>query len=323
MLTSNDPLLALSDLSVRFTLRGSTFSAVRSLSLTIPRSTIVGLVGESGCGKSLTARAILRLPPQNASLSGQILFHGANLLDVPEEAMRALRGRHISMIFQEPQTALNPVLTVGHQAQEVLEIHRPDTKNAMRERVLELFSQVGIPNADLRYASYPHELSGGMRQRVMIAMSLLGDPELLLADEPTTALDATMRQQILFLLLEQSAARGMSILCISHDLDLVRSFAETVAVMYAGRLVEQASVAELFSHPLHPYTKGLLAASPSALKPGVRRLTTIPGAVPQLTAMPKGCPFAPRCSLASDPCRKDFPPRCGDASHAVYCWNPL
>ena len=313
-------LLDVNKLSVLFHGIGKHFFAVHDLSFSLASGEIFALVGESGCGKSLAARALLRLPPKNATLSGSVIFQGENLLTVSEESMRYVRGHQIAMIFQEPMTALNPVLTVGSQALEVLTTHSALRTQEAKERVIAMFSQVGIPNAEERYASYPHQLSGGMRQRVMIAMSLLCDPKLLLADEPTTALDATISQQIMDLILEESRSRGMAVLFISHNLDMVESFADHVGVMYAGRLVECAPRQDLFAHPRHPYTQGLLAASFSRLSQGATRVPTIAGAVPRLEEIPSACPFAPRCSRAEEMCLLEFPPLHKNGEHHWYCW---
>ena len=314
------PLLSLRDVSVTFPIGDKNVSAVRSLNLDIAPGSIACLVGESGCGKSLTARAILRLVPEQASIAGQIHFQGQDLLSLPEKAMNRLRGRHIAMVFQEPMTALNPVLTVGEQVAEMLRHHLRMSRREARERTIELFTAVGLPEAASRFDGYPHELSGGMRQRVLIAMALSCGPELLLADEPTTALDTTMQMQILQLIRRESEARGMAVLLISHDLGVVAQIAATTGVMYAGCLVEQARGRTLFEQPLHPYTRGLLHAAPGPHSQGLRRLPTIPGSVPQLSAMPPGCPFAPRCTEAMPKCREAMPPLTGDADHSVACW---
>ncbi|MBQ7617778.1 MAG: ABC transporter ATP-binding protein, partial [Desulfovibrio sp.] len=311
---SQPELLTLSDLSVSFQSMGRSLLAVNKVSFALRAKEIVGLVGESGCGKSLTARAILRLPPENASISGSIFFEGRDLLTLSEANLRALRGRELAMIFQEPMTALNPVLTVGEQASEVLTTHLKLSLAEAKEQVIAMFSQVGIPEAKSRYASFPHQLSGGMRQRVMIAMSLLCNPKVLLADEPTTALDATISLQILELIYQQSREREMAVLFISHDLDLVKSMADQVGVMYAGHLVEWAKTSELFVNPLHPYTRGLLASSPSRYQ-GTGPLPTIAGAVPSLLERPKGCPFAPRCSQSRGKCSWEVPSLLGDSEH--------
>ena len=315
--SETETLLRIEALSVSFASLGRRLYAVRDLTLSLQCGEIVALVGESGCGKSLLARAILALPPENARLDGRILFQESDLLSLPEECLRSLRGRQISMIFQEPMTALNPVLTCGHQAAEVLSSH---AQTNTRARVIEMFTRVGIPEAESRFDSYPHQLSGGMRQRVLIAMSLLCDPLLLLADEPTTALDVNISRQILALLVRESRARHMAVLFISHDLRTVATFADRVCVMYAGRLVEQASVSELFANPLHPYTRGLLNASQVSPRTAKKRLLTIPGAVPSLAAMPPGCPFAPRCPKVLDICREHFPAMRSFARHHVACF---
>ena len=230
-----------------------------------------------------------------------------------------MRGRHLAMIFQEPMTALNPVLTCGEQVAEVLQTHTQCSFEEAKEKTCALFTQVGIPDAVRRFASYPHQLSGGLRQRVLIAMALCCDPELLLADEPTTALDSTMCQQILELLLSQSKQRGMAVLLISHDLENVRAYADMVCVMYAGSIVEQAPTHEFFLNPKHPYTEGLLLASPRRIKSSVRRLPMIKGTVPSFANMPKGCPFAPRCSCALAVCHEELPELKNVDGHFVSC----
>lgn len=295
-------------------------AAVRDVSLDVPAAGITCLVGESGCGKSLTARAVLRLTPETAVLGGRILFGGEDMLALPPAALRAIRGRRAGMIFQEPMTSLNPVLRVGQQTAEPLRLHLGMGRAEARREVVRLFAQVGIPAPESRCDDYPHQLSGGMRQRVMIAMALACRPELLLADEPTTALDATIQGQILRLILTQSRERGMAVLLITHDLGVVAETADSVGVMYAGLLVERAPAPELFAHPLHPYTRGLMAAAPGRDSLGRSRLAAIPGSVPSLTAMPPGCPFAPRCPEAMPRCREAVPPAVDEAGHSVACW---
>jgi oligopeptide/dipeptide ABC transporter ATP-binding protein len=285
----------------------------------------MGLVGESGCGKSVTSLSIMRLvaPPGQVD-RGQVMFDGTDLLKLPSEAMRALRGDRISMIFQQPQSSLNPVWTVGRQITEVLEIHRDMTKAAARARTLELLQQVGIPDPARRFDSYPHEMSGGMAQRVMIAMALACEPELLIADEPTTALDVTIQAQILDLMRDLRDQTGTAIILITHDLGVVAEMCDQVAVMYAGEIVEHTDVNTLFKDPLHPYTRGLIGSIP--VVGDIRDdLAVIPGNVPNLIDLPAGCRFAPRCTtriaegvtLADEHHPALLPATPG---HAVRCW---
>lgn len=292
--------------------------AVRDISLTLPEASITCLVGESGCGKSLTARACMGLAPRKSELLGRVLWNNKNLLELSEREWKKLRGNRMAMIFQEPMTALNPVLKVGVQAAEPLRYHKGLGKAEAREKVTELFSQVGIPSPEERYELYPHELSGGMRQRVMIAMALSCEPEILLADEPTTALDATIQGQILAILEEQCSRRGMAVLLITHDLGVVARTAERVGVMYAGHLVEWGSVAEVLQNPAHPYTRGLMACDPARVEAGTR-LPVIAGTVPPLGAMPAGCPFHPRCPQATDICKREAPCQKSSGEHRVWC----
>ncbi|NPB09114.1 MAG: ABC transporter ATP-binding protein [Thermodesulfobacteria bacterium] len=291
---------------------------VEDVNLSVSRGEIVALVGESGCGKSLTGLSLLRLlPPGIVPFSGRIVFHHEDLLSLPEDELRRFRGGHLAMIFQDPMTALNPVFTVGFQIVEALELHRGLKGARAQEEAVRLLAEVGIPAPKERFFSYPHELSGGMRQRVMIAMALAGEPELLIADEPTTALDVTIQAQILELLRGLRESRGLSILLISHDLGVVAELADRVAVMYAGRLVEEAPVEELYQNPLHPYTRALLEALPT---PEKETLSAIPGRVPSPGERPPGCKFSDRCSLAQERCFREEPallPR-GDR-HLVRC----
>lgn len=312
--------LKLDNLSIAFAGKHGALRAVRSLNLTIPGAGTSCLVGESGCGKSLTCRAILRLTPETASLEGRILFDDQDLLAIPERQLRRIRGARIGMIFQEPMTSLNPVLTVGEQTAEPLRLHLHMGRREAREKVIELFRKVGIPSPETRYGEYPHQLSGGMRQRVMIAMALSCQPEILLADEPTTALDATIQGQILRLIAQESEERGMAVLLITHDLGVVAEVSAQVGVMYAGILAEYARTAELFANPLHPYTQGLIAAAPGPDSAGLKRLPTIPGAVPTLEEMPPGCPFQPRCNRALPICSQQPAPEKDIDSHRVACW---
>lgn len=317
---SDARVLDIASLSVNFPGKGRLLRAVRDLSLALPKAAITCLVGESGCGKSLTCRAILRLTPENAMLGGQIFFQGVNLLDLPEKQLRQIRGARIGMIFQEPMTSLNPVLCVGQQTAEPLRLHLGMSKKEARAEVERLFAQVGIPSPASRYSDYPHQLSGGMRQRVMIAMALSCRPALLLADEPVTALDATIQGQILRLILGQSRARSMAVLMITHDLGVVADVGDYVGVMYAGMMVEYASARELFTNPLHPYTKGLMASAPGKAAIHMDRLPAIPGTVPTLENMPPGCPFQPRCEYALPACAQESPVSKNFDGHRVSCW---
>jgi oligopeptide/dipeptide ABC transporter ATP-binding protein len=318
------PLLAIEDLSLGFRRRdGSVARVVDRLALTIGAGRIVGLVGESGCGKSVTARAIMRLLPTPPAVieSGRILLDGEDLLALDERAMRRVRGDQIGMVFQEPMTSLNPTLEIGFQVGEALRLHRKAGRGEIRKRVIEMLDLVGIGAAEWRLKQYPHELSGGLRQRVMIALALICHPRLLVADEPTTALDVTIQAQILELLHRLRDELGMAILLITHDLGVVADYADEVLVMYAGRVVERAPVERLFAAPRHPYTVGLLGAIPRLRGDG-GRLATIPGSVPAPGAMPAGCRFADRCPRRLERCRAEEPPLLDESGHAVACWNP-
>ncbi len=285
--------------------------AVRDVSLDLYPGESLCLVGESGCGKSLTALSILRLlpTPPIKIRSGTIEFQGRDLVSMDREGLRRIRGAHIGMVFQEPMTALNPVFTIGDQIAEAILVHasRGTRKRDVRSRVLDLLGQVGIPEPGRCYSSYPHQLSGGLRQRAMIAMALACNPEVLVADEPTTALDVTIQAQILDLLEELRQDRGLGLLLITHNLAVVAQVAQRVAIMYAGRIVEQAGVQELFDNPLHPYTQGLLDSVPYAPGGKAGRLRSIPGTVPRLGRFPEGCVFHPRCPSTMDVCRKAVP----------------
>lgn len=314
------PLLAINELEVGFPAAPETLFAVRNLNLVVEKGEIACLVGESGCGKSLTCKAILKLLPNNAIIGGDVLFNGENLLKLNEKQLCKVRGASIGMIFQEPMTSLNPVLTIGKQTAEPLRLHLNMSAKAAREKVIELFRQVGIPEPESRLNVYPHQLSGGLRQRVMIAMALSCSPALLLADEPTTALDVTVQGQILRLIASESRQRGMAVLLITHDLGVVADMADSVGVMYAGSLVEWAKAGELFTNPLHPYTKGLMNCAPGKDSADLERLPTIPGTVPHLDEMPPGCPFQPRCQYALPRCSTQFPPVILHESHKTACW---
>ena len=307
------PLLDVQNLQTHFGTPDGVVRAVEGLSFHIDPGETVAIVGESGCGKSVTSMSILRLvntPP--GKIAGHILFQGRDLLTVPDSEMRKLRGNDISMIFQEPMTSLNPVLTVGRQIGETLRLHQGMTAQQATQRSIEMLDLVGISAAPRRVREFPHQLSGGMRQRVMIAMALACNPKLLIADEPTTALDVTIQAQILDLMRDLKTRLGSAIMLITHDLGVVAEMAERVVVMYAGRKVEEAPVNDLFARPLHPYTRGLLGAVPrlgSSLESntGRTKLAEIPGLVPSLRQRIVGCPFAGRCPMATDYCREVAP----------------
>ena len=287
---------------------GRVTHAVDQVDLTVANGATLGLVGESGCGKSVTSLAIMGLlPRRSAEVTGTIRFDGFDLLDVPDETLRDLRGNRLAMIFQEPMTSLNPSLTVGDQIIETILRHRGGSRRQARERAIELLRRVHIPSPEKRIDEYPHKLSGGMRQRVMIAMALACDPRLLIADEPTTALDVTLQAQILDLMRELKAASNAAIILITHDLGVVAEVCDEVAVMYAGEIVERAPVDELFSNPQHPYTVGLLGSIPR-LDHRVAHLATIEGMVPNMTNPPMACRFAARCPFVTDICTKGPPP---------------
>ena len=317
------PLLAISNLSTHFETEDGTVKAVNQLNLEMTPGRVLGLVGESGCGKSMTALSVMRIvPPPGRVVAGTIWFQGRELLTLPEREMQRLRGRQIAMIFQEPMTALNPVLTVGEQVAEMLRHHLAMNRAEARSRTIELFQQVGIPSAADRYGAYPHQLSGGLRQRVMIAMAISCGPALIFADEPTTALDVTIQAQILALLRTLQQELGLSLVLISHDLGVIAETADEVAVMYAGQIVERTTTLELFREPLHPYTQGLLKSMPQRTSRDRRqRLAAIPGTVPKLSQLPTGCAFHPRCPVAVPRCQQEEPElKTLAPSHDVRCW---
>jgi len=317
-------LLELNDVSVRFQTDDGPVQAVDRVSWSLDSGEVLAVVGESGCGKSVSAMSVVRLLPPSAKVSGEARFDGRDLLGARDSELRAVRGREISFIFQEPMTSLNPALTVGRQIGEVLRRHLGMSGAQARDRTLELLDLVGIPAPQRRVGEYPHQLSGGMRQRVMIAMALACDPKVLIADEPTTALDVTIQAGILDLLRDVRERLGTAIVLITHDLGVVADIADRVVVMYAGRKVEEAPVHELFAHPQHPYTVGLLAALPQASNgSGRRRLQEIPGIVPSLPEPPRACTFAPRCPRADDRSRSEEPPL-GEVrpDHLVACFHP-
>jgi oligopeptide/dipeptide ABC transporter ATP-binding protein len=321
--SESDILLAVEGLTTRFFTDEGISLAVEGVSFQIPRGQTVALVGESGCGKTVTALSILRLisTPPGRIVAGSVRMDGTSLLDLPEAEMRSVRGNRISMIFQEPMTSLNPVFTLGDQIAEAVILHQKVRRKEALGRAAVMLRKVGIPDPESRLREYPHQMSGGMRQRVMIAMALVCGPKLLIADEPTTALDVTIQAQILDLLRSLQADLGMSLLLITHDLGVVAETAHHVAVMYAGRIVEEADVQVLFDGPLHPYTVGLFRSRPSLEYRGP--LAVIPGQVPSPLAVPPGCPFHPRCPLADGArCKTERPPLEPKApDHTAACWH--
>ncbi len=319
------PLLQVRDLAVTFGRRGQRpVHAVDQVSFDVRSGEHVGLVGESGSGKSVTSLAIMGLlPRRGVSVSGQVLFEGENLLRASESRMRNLRGREVAMVFQDPMTSLNPVVTVGIQITEVLRRHRDLDKSEARDRAAELLRTVGISDAGRRLREYPHQLSGGMRQRALIAMALACEPRLLIADEPTTALDVTIQAQILELLKELVADTGTALVLITHDLGVVAGLCDTVHVMYAGRVVESASRRRLFAHPRHPYTGGLLASVPRLDTPRGKALTPIPGSPTDVLPWSQGCGFAPRCPNRVDVCTRVTPALDDAGDRLLRCHNPL
>ena len=317
------PVLKVSDLSCGFETEGGYVRVVDRIGFELAPGETLGLVGESGCGKTVSALAVMGLLPKPAGVveSGTILFDGRDLAGADHATLRRVRGREIAMIFQEPMTALNPVHRVGRQLLEALSLYEPGSSEQARvERAVGLLDQVGIPAARERLRDYPHQLSGGMRQRVMIAMALAGRPKVLIADEPTTALDVTVQAQILDLLRALQAEHGMAMIFITHDLGVVAELCDDVIVMYAGRIAERAGVRDLFRAPRHPYTHGLIRSLPTVDTPAKSMLAVIEGVVPKLTEMPSGCRFSNRCAFATDICRREAPAAEIVASdHAVAC----
>ena len=320
-------ILSVENLRTYFRTEAGVAKAVDGVSFSIDRGETLGLVGESGCGKSVTSLSIMRLipSPPGEIIDGRILYRGRDLVQMSESEIRGVRGNDIAMIFQEPMTSLNPVFTCGFQIDEAVALHQRLGAEAAREKTVEMLQLVGIPDPGQRANEYPHQLSGGMRQRVMIAMALSCNPDVLIADEPTTALDVTIQAQILELLERLQSELGMAVLMITHDLGVIAEVADRVAVMYAGKIVESAPVAQIFEHPRHPYTIGLLESIPK-LHEKQDKLSVIPGTVPDATRFPSGCRFAPRCSHAEDVCRSQEPPLLsvgsadGNDTQTVACW---
>jgi len=323
------PILEIRDLKTYFFTRDGVTKAVDGVSYSVQRGETLGVVGESGCGKSVTALSILRLipDPPGKIVSGAILFNGTDLLKLPARKMQDIRGNDISMIFQEPMTSLNPVLTVGHQISEAIILHQHLSHKDAMDKAVDMLKLVHIPDPARRVKEYPHQMSGGMRQRVMIAMALSCNPKVLIADEPTTALDVTIQAQILDLMMELQSKLETAIILITHSLGVVAETAQRVVVMYAGRKVEEAPVGALFDRPRHPYTLGLMNSVPRLAEAAREdtaqsRLTEIPGMVPSLQDLPPGCTFAPRCTFATDRCRAEYPPLEEQLpGHWVACWE--
>jgi oligopeptide/dipeptide ABC transporter ATP-binding protein len=329
----SDKILEVKDLKVEFKTDNGIVTAVNGVNIEVYKGKTLGIVGESGSGKSVTALSIMGLipsPPGNVA-GGEIIYRGKNVLDIPTDEMRTIRGNKIAMIFQEPMTSLNPVFTVGNQIEEVLALHQKElTKQDRKDKVIEMLSLVGIPSPEKRANEYPHQLSGGMRQRVMIAISLACRPDILIADEPTTALDVTIQAQILELMKKLQEEIGMGIIFITHDLGVVAEMCDDVAVMYCGQIVERADVKTLFNRSRHPYTKGLIESIPSfdsTLGETRERLPTIEGMVPSLQNLPTGCNFQDRCDFATDICKgQNGDPlleKYGSDEHMIRCFNPL
>jgi oligopeptide/dipeptide ABC transporter ATP-binding protein len=327
MAQPDDIVLDVKNLQTVFFTNSGLFRAVDNLSFQVRRGETLAIVGESGCGKSVSALSVMRLVPDPPGriVGGAVRLEGRDLLGLDEAEMRDIRGNRISMIFQEPMTSLNPVMRIGDQITEAVRLHQAMTKKQAWEKAVEMLRLVRIPEPARRAQDYPHQLSGGMRQRAMIAMALACRPALLIADEPTTALDVTIQAQILALMLELQQELGMGLILITHDLGVVAQTAQRVVVMYAGRKVEEADVEDLFAKPLHPYTRGLMAsipALPSEHGNDDARLSEIPGMVPALTKLPAGCAFAPRCKLAVKRCQEEYPPLAEfGGSHWAACWR--
>ncbi len=317
------PLLDVQDLKVQFHTLEGIVHAVNGISFSIEEGQTLGIVGESGCGKSVSALSVMRLiqDPPGKILDGKVLYREQDLLKLSLRQMEHIRGNEIAMVFQDPMTSFNPVLTIGHQIAEALIFHLKLSRAEARQRTVELLEMVGIPEASQRYGDYPHQFSGGMRQRAMIAMALACDPNILIADEPTTALDVTIQAQIIDLVKELRNRLKMAVIWITHDLSVVAELADRVVVMYAGFIVEETNVDTLFENPRHPYTLALLKSLPRVDCDTIEKLPAIPGFPPDCLHLPPGCPFSPRCSYAIERCRQEIPPIAHlDADHSVACW---
>ena len=321
MSNTNQELLKISGLKTVIKVRNGEIVPVDDVDICVPPHSTVGIVGESGCGKSMTAMSIMGLLPKNVRIaSGSINLNGTELTGLSQKEMRKITGDRMSIIFQEPMTSLNPVITAGKQVREAITLHRKVSKDEAKKMVIEMFKSVGIPVPERRYNSYPHELSGGLRQRVMIAMAMVCEPELLIADEPTTALDVTVEAQILHLMRKLRDEKDTSILMITHNLGVVAEICDVVYVMYAGQVVEHADVYEIFRNPCHPYTEGLMDSLPTVNSK--ERLKSIPGIVPKLDNLPKGCRLHDRCKYATERCRTEMPPLYDIGnSHTVRCFR--
>lgn len=313
-------LLSLKDFSISFKEGERVLDAVSDIALEIESSEMVALVGESGCGKSVTALSLMGLENDRAITSGEILFEGKNIASLSESEWNKIRGERISMIFQEPMTALNPLLPTGSQVLEMVLTHQRVARKEAKEMVLDMFKSVGLADEKRIYKSYPHQLSGGQRQRIMIAMALINNPSLLIADEPTTALDVTIQAEIIELIKKMNEEKGTAVLLISHNLSLVKGLTDRSYIMYSGRIVEEGRSDDILSHPIHPYTRGLIASIPNVKNRG-RRLYSIPGSVPSLEERSEqGCPFSPRCAICSEHCFSEIPEKRGHDGHTYACF---
>lgn len=319
----SEKILEVKNLTTSFRTERGVMKAVDGVTFHTNKGEILGIVGESGCGKSVTSQSIMRLYDEKhlATITGEILVEGQDILKLPMKDMQGIRGNSISMVFQDALSSLNPVMKIGDQIMEALLIHTDLNKKQARERALEMLRLVGIPGYEERIDQYPHELSGGMRQRVMIAIALSCNPKILIADEPTTALDVTIQAQIMDLIVELNQKIGMSVMLITHDLAVVAQTCSRVIVMYLGQIVEEADVADIFSNPLHPYTKGMMDSIPQLEGEKRERLHVIKGIVPLLSQIPEGCRFAPRCPYADEHCRQNMPELSGEGTHKVRCFK--